>query len=98
MGNFLNSVKGTNVIESIDARGEAAMKTEDLVVNQGCQGKVIEEIGEVFPDIGIAVFSQALIVEAVDLGDLARFMISSEDGDARRVSNLEGNEKCNSLN
>ena len=61
------------------------MKTEDLAVNKGGQGKVVEEVGEVpvgqcqrlssgyilfnsLPNIGIAVFSQALVIEAVHLG------------------------------
>ena len=61
------------------------MKTEDLAVDKGSQGKVVEEVGEVpvgqcqrlplnyilfnsLPNIGIAVFSQALVIEAVHLG------------------------------
>ena len=61
------------------------MKTEDLAVDKGSQGKVVEEVGEVpvgrcqrlsldyilfnsLPNIGIAVFSQAFVIEAVHLG------------------------------
>ena len=61
------------------------MKTEDLAVDKGGQGKVVEEVGEVpvgrcqrlslgyiwfnsLPNIGIAIFSQALVIEAVHLG------------------------------
>ena len=61
------------------------MKTEDLAVDKGGQGKVVEEVGEVpveqcqrlsldyilfnsLPNIGIAVFSQAFVIEAVHLG------------------------------
>ena len=63
------------------------MKTEDLAVDKGGQGKVVEEVGEVpvgryqrlsldyilfnsLPNIGIAVFSQAFVIEAVHLGQV----------------------------
>jgi hypothetical protein len=35
------------------------------ILNQGCQRKIIEEICEISPDIGVAIFSQALVVETV---------------------------------
>ena len=61
------------------------METEDLAVDKGGQGKVVEEVGEVpvgrcqrlslgyiwldsLPNIGIAILSQALVIEAVHLG------------------------------
>ncbi len=47
------------------------MQAEDLVVDQGGQRKVIEEIGKELPDIRIAILAQALIIETIDLGDLA---------------------------
>lgn len=73
------------------------MKTEDLVVDQGGQRKVVEEVGEVLPDVCVAVFSKALVVEAIDLGDLAGFVVSSENGYALGVSDLEGDEEGNGL-
>lgn len=74
------------------------MQAKDLVVNQGGEGEVVEEIGEVFPDVGVAVFAQTLIVEAVNLGDLARFVVAAEDGDAGWVSDFEGDEESNGFN
>ena len=62
------------------------MKAEDLVVDEGGEGKVIEEVGEVLPNICIPVFSEALVVEAVNLSDLTRFVVTTEDGDSLRVS------------
>lgn len=43
------------------------MKTEDLVVDESGEREEIEEVSEIFPNICIAVFPQALVVEAVDL-------------------------------
>lgn len=74
------------------------MKTEDLVVDEGGQGKVVEEVCEVLPDVGVAVLSEAFVVEAVDLGNLAGFVVATEDGDAGGVSNLEGDKEGDGLN
>jgi hypothetical protein len=94
---LLNTVKRTNVIERVDTRGQAAVKAEDLIFNQGSQRQVVEEICEIFPHIGIAVFSETLIVEAVNLGDLTRFVVTTEDGDALGVSDLEGDKERDCL-
>lgn len=74
------------------------MKTEDLIVNECGEGEVIEEVSEVFPHVCIAVFPEAFVVEAVDLGDLTGFVVTSEDGDSLWVSNLERNQKSDCLN
>lgn len=57
MWNFLNSVESSNVVEGIDTGRETTVKAEDLVVDEGSEGKVVEQIGEELPDVGIAVFS-----------------------------------------
>jgi len=95
--NLLNTIKSSDVIQSINARGEAAMKTEDLVVDQGSEGEVVKEVGEVLPDISVSVFAKTLVVETVDLGDLTGLVISSKNGDSLRVSDLEGDEKGDGL-
>lgn len=59
-----------------------------LIVNQGSQGQVIKQISKEAPDVGIAIFSEALVVESVDLGDLSGLVVSTEDGDAVAVSEL----------
>lgn len=46
MGNFLNTVERTNVVESIDTGGETSVETEDLVINEGGQRKVVEQVGK----------------------------------------------------
>lgn len=73
------------------------MQAEDLVVDQGGQGKVVEEIGKELPDVRIAILAQALVVETIDLGDLARFVIATKDGYAGGVANLEGDKESDGL-
>lgn len=74
------------------------MEAEDLVVDEGGKRKVVEEVCEVFPNIGVAIFSEAFIIEAIDLGNLAGFVIPTEYGNALGVSDLESNEESYGLN
>jgi len=98
MGHLLNPVQGSDVIKRVDTRGQSTVQAEDLVLDEGGEGEVVEQIGKVLPHVGIAILAQALVVEAIYLGDLARLVITAEDGDPRRISNLEGHEKRDGLN
>lgn len=51
----------------------------DLVLDESCEGEVIEQVGEVPPDVGVSVFSEALIVESVYLRDLSRLVVAAKD-------------------
>lgn len=82
VGNFLDSVKRSDVVECVDAWRQPTVQAEDLVVDEGGKGEVVEEVGEVFPDIGVAVFSQAFVIKSIDLCDLTAFVVTTEDGDA----------------
>jgi len=93
----LYPVECSNVVEGIDAGGETTVKTEDLVVDEGGKREEIEEVGEVLPNVRVAILAQALVVEAVHLSDLTRFMVSAKDGDALGVSDLESDEERDSL-
>jgi len=95
--NLLYSVKGSDVVKSVDAWRETSMEAENLVVNECSKGEVVEEVGKVLPDVCVAVFSEALIVKAIDLGDLAGFMITTEDRDSLGVSNFKSNKEGNSF-
>ena len=74
---LLNSVQRADVVECVNARGEAAMQTEDLIVDQSGERKVVEQVREELPDICVAVLSQAFVVEPVDLRNLARLVVTS---------------------
>lgn len=97
MGNLLNSVKRSDIIESINTRRKASVQAEDLVVDEGGEGKVVEQVGEVLPHVGISVLAETLIVEAIDLGDLTRLVVAAEDSDALGISDLQGDEQCHCL-
>ena len=73
------------------------METENISIDYSGKRKVIEKRGKVLPDVGISIFSKALIVESVDLSNLLRLVVASENGDSIGVSNLESNKECDRL-
>jgi hypothetical protein len=95
MWHFLNTVKRSDIVKGIYAWREASMQTEDLVVDKGGEGQVVEEICEILPYICVAVFSKTFVIESVDLGDLAGFVVATENGNALRITDFEGNEESN---
>ena len=74
------------------------MKAENTVLNHSCKGKVIKESGEVLPHICVSIFSQALIIETIHLGNLLAFVVSTKDGNTIWVTNFEANKESHSLN
>ena len=44
MRDFLQSVEGPDVVESVDRRTETSMEAKYLAVNECCQGKVVEQV------------------------------------------------------
>ena len=75
-----------------DLGWDSQAKDTDLILNQSGERKVVEQVSEVSPDVRVAIFSQALVIEAVHLGDLPRFVVSTEDGDTVAVAQLEGDK------
>ena len=74
------------------------MQAEDLVVDEGCKRQVVEKVGKVFPNVRVAVLPEALVVKAIHLGDLTRLVVATEDSDALRVADLQGDEQSDRLN
>ena len=79
--------------ESTKGRNE----TTYLIVDEGGEGEVVKEVGEEFPNVGVAVLAQTFVVETVDLGDLTRFVISTEDRHAVAVADLHRDEEGDGL-
>ena len=93
-----DSIELLDLIKGVDTWGETTMETEDISFNDCGQWKVIEQWGEVLPDVGVTILSKALIIESIDLGDLLTLVVTSEDGDSAWVSDLAADEEGNSLN
>ena len=88
VGNLLDAVELANVVQSVDGRREATVQAEDGVANESGERKEVEEVREVLPDVGVAVLAKALVVEAVNLGDLTRLVVAAENGEAVGVADL----------
>ena len=97
MWHFLDAVDAADVVECVDARGQTAVQAEDLVLDERSQGKVVEQVCKVLPDIRVSVFAQAFVVEAIDLCDLARFVVAAQDGDPVAIAHLERHEQGDCL-
>lgn len=62
------------------------MDAEDFPVHQGGEREEVEDLAGGFPDRGVAVFLLAFFVEAVDLGDLAGFVVATDESDAMGIA------------
>lgn len=65
-----------------------------LLVHQCRERQVVKQVCEVLPDVGVAVLPQTFIVEAVDLCDLPRLVVPSQDGDSLRETDLSQSKFC----
>ena len=63
-----------------------------LVVDERRQRQVVEQVGEVLPDVRVAVLAQALVVEAVHLRDLAALVVTAQDRHAVLVAYLHAED------
>lgn len=72
-------------------------KDTHLVIDQSGQGEIIKQIRKELPDVGVSVLSQTLVVKTVNLGDLTRLVVSSEDGHSVPISELERDEQRDRL-
>ena len=52
-----------------------------MVLDHGRHWEVVEDIGEVLPDVGVPILPHALVIESVDLSDLDSFMVASQKAD-----------------
>jgi hypothetical protein len=85
---LLLAIETTDLIESVDGWGETTMNAENLIIDDSREGQIIKDLCAVAPYVDRTILSQALIVEAIDLGDLSAFMITSNQGDSFWVSHL----------
>lgn len=73
------------------------MHGEDFVVDDCADGQEIKHVRELLPDLGRAVFTLALCVKAINLGDLPGLVVAPQQADSLRKSDLEKQEEGNSL-
>lgn len=62
------------------------MDTEDLAINDSSKNEKIKNLTASLPNTSITILLDAFLIEAVDLGDLARLMVTTDESDLTRVS------------
>lgn len=87
---LLGASDDADLVEGADLGAQAAVHAEHFAVDDGGEDEEVEDLAASFPDGGVAVFLLALLVEAVDLGDLARFVVAADEGDAVGESGVMG--------
>lgn len=56
------------------------LNSTHLSINNGRKGQVVKDLSAVSPHSNGTIFAETLIIKAIDLGDLPRLMISSDQG------------------
>ncbi len=67
------------------------MYTEDFAIDDSAEGHKVKDLAACLPDRCVAVFLHTFFVEAVDLGDLAGFMVAADESHAIWVSSYREN-------
>jgi len=94
---LLQPVQGPDVVQRVDAGGEAAVQTEDLAVHQRREGQVVKQVSEIFPHVGVSVLPQTLVIETIDLCDLTALVVAAKNGDATTEPHLKCDEEGDGL-
>lgn len=93
VGDLAEAVDDLDLVDAVDARAQPAVHAEDLVVDDDGEGEEVEHVGEVVPDVGVAVLAVALGVEAVGLRHPAGLVVAPDQVHARRVAQFEADEE-----
>jgi hypothetical protein len=85
---FLNSKNLIDVLDLVEGRRQAAMDSKDFLVDDGSNGQVVKNISVKLPHFGVSILGLTLSVEAINLSDLSRLMVSSDQADPLGVPEL----------
>lgn len=73
------------------------MYAEDLSLDDCCEREIIEGVIKIIPNVMITIFFCDLIIEAVYVCDISRFVVPSEQHYHLRILHLVEEEEENSL-
>ena len=69
------------------------MHAEHPSIHDRPQGQVIKDLTSPPPYVATAVLPLALVIESINLGDLSRLVVPSDESHAFRVSDFQCQEK-----
>ncbi len=79
MRNLLSTSDNANLVDSTDLRAQTTVDTKNLTVDDRSKDKKIENLAAGFPNGSVAILLLTLLVEAIDLGDLAGLVVTSDE-------------------
>ena len=85
MGDLNFSIDGSNLVDGLDFGTETSMHTENFVINNGSQRKIVKDFCAVFPRIRVSILPVNFIIESIDGGNLSRLVVSSQESNSVRM-------------
>lgn len=85
MGNLLCTSHNTNLVDCTNLRAQASVDAEDFTIDDGRKDKEVEDLAARLPNGRVAILLLTLLVETVDLSDLAGLVVTTNEGDLLRV-------------
>jgi hypothetical protein len=73
------------------------MHAEHPPINHRAQTQIVKHVAAIPPHVARSVFALTLVVEPVNLGDLAGLVVAPNEGDAVWISDFEGEEEKEGL-
>lgn len=98
MGNFSESIYFLQVFDLFDVGGKSAMDAKDFIIDHCGDSEVIKHFCERSPYVQRTIFSNALVVEAINLGDQPWLMVSPQKSDSVFIPDFEGQQHEECLN
>mmetsp|Transcript_16148 Transcript_16148/g.37642 ORF Transcript_16148/g.37642 Transcript_16148/m.37642 type:complete len:292 (-) Transcript_16148:107-982(-) len=95
--NFLGAVECLNLVDEVKRRREPCVWAENLAIDRGRERQVVEHLHKHEPHGGRAVLPKALVVKAVHLRNLPRLVVTTEQTNPARISNLEQDAQLRAL-
>jgi len=72
--------------------------TEDLALDNSSDAKKVEHLCAVLPGVSVTVLAHGLVIEAVNLGDLASLVVASQKSDVSWILQLQAQKQLECLN
>ena len=95
--NLHSPVDESDLIQGLDLWGETSMDAENFALDDSTNSKVVEDLSAVLPWVGVTILAHGLLIETIDRGDATGLVVSSEEGDAVWILELEAEEELEGL-
>jgi hypothetical protein len=79
-----NEKKKDERVDRVQVWAQSPMNTENTAVDDSAEGQVIENFATPPPNVAAPI-----VIEPVDLGNLPRLMVATNEGDPLRISDFQ---------